>query len=402
MNKCVTFTPKKAFLFCTMLMLPVSIPAHAIDFVHPGVLDSKKQFSFVKKNLNKEPWKSAYEKILLDPRASLNYQPTPWKTVECGSSNNPDRGCSDEVRDAQAAYTQAILWMLTDDTRYAKNAVSILNAWANTLTGGHTNSNGPLQASWSAELFTRAAEIMKYSYTGWSQPEKDKITTMFSKQYLPDIKKMFSGSYACYNHNWHASGIEAMMNISVFNKDQNLFNDATKKWKSLLPAYIYLKSDGTRPKNTTWCTKNDSQIAAFWNYPVSYVEGLSQESCRDFEHTAYGVAALINAAETAHIQGVDLYNDKTTNAAERLKKAMELHSKYQNNLSPNVNLCKSYNGIKLNTKGTFEIGYNQYAVLQGDNLPETKYFLEKTRPTVGHFHYLWETMTHGLIGNSEQ
>jgi len=383
-------------------LLSVSALSSAIDFVHPGVLDSKKQFKFVKENLNKEPWKSAYEKILQDPRASVDYKATPWSTVECGASNDPlNHGCTDEVRDAQAAYTQAILWMLTDNEVYAKNSIGIINAWANTLTGGHLNSNAPLQAAWSAELFTRAAEIMKYTYTGWSQTEKDKVTIMFKQQYLPDIKKMFSGSYACYNHNWHASGIEGMLNIAVFNKDVDLFNDSLSKWRSLLPAYVYVESDGNRPKNTSWCSRNDAQIKPFWNNPVKYVDGLTQESCRDFEHTAYGLAALINAAETAHIQGVDLYNDQPTKASERLKKAMELHSKYQNNTSTNLpKLCEAYDGIKLTTKGTFEIGYNQYAVRENNKLPETQLFLDRTRPTVGYFHYIWETMTHGLIGNS--
>lgn len=127
----------------------------------------------------------------------MDYKPTPWKTVECGSSSNPNFGCSDETRDASAAYTQAILWQLTGNTQYAESTRKILNAWAETLEGGHTNSNGPLQAAWSAETFTRAAEILKYTYSDWSQDEKNKVTQMFATQYLPDINKMFEGDYGC-------------------------------------------------------------------------------------------------------------------------------------------------------------------------------------------------------------
>lgn len=141
-----------------------------------------------------------------------------------------------------------------------------------------------------------------------------------------------------------------MLNIGIFNKSPDIFNDAISKWKRLLPAYIYLQSDGPVPVNSPWCSKPASQR---WNNPMSFIDGLSQESCRDFEHTAYGVAALINVAETASIQGIDLYNDKETKAAERLQKTMELHAKYQNNDSGLPQLCKGYEGIKLNTIGTF-------------------------------------------------
>lgn len=386
------------YIFIYFVLTPFICGAAENSFNHPGIFVSLKQLQYVKDNLSREPWKSAYEKVLQDPLADKNYKPTPWRTVECGSFSNPNKGCTDEVRDAQAAYTQALLWRLSGETVYAENVRNILNAWANTLTGGHTNSNGPLQASWSAEMFTRAAEIVKYTYTGWSQPEKDKVTQLFAKQYYPDISRMFTGNYACYNKNWHASAIEAMLNIAVFNKNNNWFNDAIKKWRSLVPSYIYLSSDGSRPKNASWCSRNNSQINAHWNNPQNYVDGLTQESCRDFEHTAYGLAAIINAAETAGLQGVDLYHDKASHAQERITKAMELHSAYQT-AALSDKLCQKYDGYKLNTKGTFEVGFNQYSVRQGLYLPHTSAFLVRTRPTKGHFHYLWETLTHGLVGD---
>ncbi len=382
------------YFFIFFILTPIFCGAAEKSFNHPGVFVSLKQLQYVKNNLYREPWKSAYKKVLQDPLADKHYEPTPWSTVECGSASNPNNGCTDEVRDAQAAYTQALLWRLSGETVYAENVRKILNAWANTLTGGHTNSNGPLQASWSAALFTRAAEIVKYTYTGWPQSEKDKVTKLFAEQYYPDISRMFSGNYACYNKNWHASAIEAMLNIAVFNKNTTWFNDAIEKWRSLVPSYIYLSSDGSRPKNASWCSRNNSQINAHWNNPKSYVEGLTQESCRDFEHTAYGLAAIINTAETARLQGVNLYQ----NAQMRIIKAMELHSAYQT-ASLSGKLCQNYNGYKLNTKGTFEVGFNQYSVRQGLDLPQTSEFLVRTRPTKGHFHYLWETLTHGLVGD---
>ena len=52
------------------------------------------------------------------------------------------------------------------------------------------------------------------------------------------------------------------------------------------------------------------------------VNGVSQETCRDFGHTAYGLASTFNVAETALIQGVDLY----TPNLKRLHSALEFHT----------------------------------------------------------------------------
>lgn len=57
-------------ILCILASVAVSHRAIAsMDMVHPGILETKAQFRFVKNNLNSEPWKSAYEKILKDPRA---------------------------------------------------------------------------------------------------------------------------------------------------------------------------------------------------------------------------------------------------------------------------------------------------------------------------------------------
>ena len=385
---------------CFLLFWLLACPLFAQTLTHPGVLVSDQELHFVRTHIDQEPWKSALAQTVASKYAALDYQPHPRGTVECGPYSKPDFGCSDEINDATAAYTQALLWRYTGNKRYATNAVGILNAWADTLKGGHTNANGPLQASWAAELFTRAAELMKYDAPDWKQTEKDKVTAMFRHQYLPDIQRMFVGSYACNNGNWHASAIDAMLDIAVFDKDDKLFNQATGKWRELVPSYLYLKSDGAHPRTTSWCSRNDKQIAQRWGYPSTWSDGLAQETCRDLEHTAYGLAAIINAAETARINGVDLYAAEK----ERIAAAMEFHARFQNGGSvPALSCGADQHGVQIKggLLGTLEVGYNEYAVRQGMDLPQTKRFLQNERPQPGRFHYRWETLTHGLIGNAD-
>jgi hypothetical protein len=49
---------------------------------------------------------------------------------------------------------------------------------------------------------------------------------------------------------------------------------------------------------------------------------VSQETCRDFGHVAYGLASTFNVAETALIQGVDLFSPNL----KRLHSALEFHT----------------------------------------------------------------------------
>lgn len=38
-------------------------------------------------------------------------------------------------------------------------------------------------------------------------------------------------------------------------------------------------------------------------------DGVCQETCRDFGHMQMGMASAMNTAETAHVQGVDLWGE---------------------------------------------------------------------------------------------
>lgn len=363
---------------------------------HPGILVSKAQLQFVKARRGLHPWREALQQAKDSQWANKEYQPRPWHTVECGSYSNPNLGCSDETNDSAAAYTQALLWSYTGETVYAENVRRILNAWANTLVGGHTNSNAPLQAAWSATQFSRAFEIIKYSYDGWPADEQNKVVAMLVNQYRPTLSRMFiagAGSN-CHNKNWHASAVEALLNIGIVTDNRQWMDEAIARWRSLVPAYIYLKSDGTRPADATWCKRSNSQIITHWHSPKGFVEGLSQETCRDLAHTAMGLAAIVNVAETARLQGIDLYGEQQ----QRIVQAVELHSRHQNQ-NATTPLCGE--PLKANTNGTFEIAYNHYAVRKGMAMPETQTFLAKNRPQPGGFHLRWETLTHGLTGPIE-
>lgn len=126
-------------------------PAHS-GFVHPGVLLGISQLDRIRTKVNAgvEPWRSAYAQMSTSEYAALDRTATPWQIVECGSNSNPNLGCSDEREDALAAYTDALMWYITGDHRYADKAIELMDAWATTLQG-HANSNAPLQTLTNAD-----------------------------------------------------------------------------------------------------------------------------------------------------------------------------------------------------------------------------------------------------------
>jgi hypothetical protein len=119
------------------------------------------------------------------------------------------------------------------------------------------------------------------------------------------------------------------------------------------------------------------------------VDGLLQETVRDSQHANMGLSAMVNAAETARQQGVDLYAEQ----GQRIMAALEFQAQFlePNNapLPPNVTL---------NKHPTWEIAYNHFHDRLGHELPKMKAVLPMNRPTGVNHHMVWETLTHGAVG----
>ena len=364
--------------------LPAGTEKSAAGFYHPGVLVNRAQLDFIKAKVaaGAEPWKSAFEAAKADAGGSLIYVAKPWKTCECGPYSKPDLGCKDEQHDSEAAYTQALLWYISGNKTYAQNAINIMDAWANTLTGGHKFANGPVQAAWCGEQWPRAAEIIRYTYTNWPAADVVKFQAMLATQYVPSLT---NGS--CENGNKELSMSEALINIGVFNDDRKIFDEGVKMWRGRTPAYIYLTTDGPTPLKAPGC--DDLPIWSNKGLTTPFVDGLLQESVRDSQHPALAFAAIVNAAETARQQGLDLYAEE----GKRIMAAMEFQAQYlpPNNAKPPAN-------VSFNLHPTWEIAYNHFHNRLGVSLPKMAAVLPGNRPTGVNHDMAWETLTHAEVG----
>jgi len=355
-------------------------------FTHPGVLVSRAQLDFVRAEVQAgaQPWKAAYDQMHASKYASLSRTPKPRAVVECGSYSNPNYGCTDEREDALAAYTLALEWFITRDSRYAAKAIQIMDAWSGTITD-HTNSNAPLQTAWSASSWPRAAEIIRYTYTGWPSDKVNRFGTMLRNVYLP---KVVNGSNS--NGNWELSMTEAGIGIAVFLDDRTVYDKAVTKFRGRVPAYIYLASDGALPRTAPGSGLDTSaEIVNYWQGQTTFVDGLTQETCRDFTHTGYGLSAISHVAETSRIQGQDLYPE----VADRLRHALGFQAKYELGAAVPSWLCGG--ALDKGLGPVTEVGFNALHSRLGYGMDNTQKLTEQQRPAgTNNLFTAWETLTH--------
>ena len=356
-------------------------------FVHPGVDVSRSQLDFARTEVlaGAQPWKGAYDQMMASSYASLSRTPKPRAVVECGSYSNPNYGCTDEREDAIAAYTDALAWYITKDARYAQKAIEIMDAWSATITS-HTNSNAPLQTGWAGSSWPKAAEIIKYTYTGtWTNSAR--FSTMLRNVYLPEI---INGSNS--NGNWELTMMDAAVGISVFLEDKTSYDKAMALFRTRTAAYIYLASDGSVPKTVPSQNLNTTaKIVSYWQGQSTFVTGLTQETCRDFVHTGYGLSSISHVAETSRIQGTDLYG---TDVGERLRQALGFQAKYQLGTAVPSWLCGG--SLTLGLGPVTEVGYNALHNRLGIAMTNTQTLTLNNRPAGSNNLFVaWETLTHG-------
>jgi hypothetical protein len=364
-----------------------AMPSAPAVFAHPGVLVSRAQLDFIRTQVKAgaQPWTDAYNQMMASSYASLNRTPTPYATVECGPYSNPNIGCTNERQDAIAAYTDALAWYITQDARYAQKAIALMDAWSGTLKS-HTNSNAPLQTGWAGSSWPRAAEIIRYTYTGWSAASITNFSNMLRNVYLPEI---INGSNS--NGNWELVMMEAAVGISVFLDDKTDYDKAMTKYLGRVPAYVYLTTDGSYPKAAPGSGLNTkAQIVSYWQGQSTFVNGLTQETCRDFVHTGYGIASIADVAETSRIQGTDLY---TGDIGTRLRYALGFQSQYELGAAVPSWLCGG--SVNKGLGPVTEVGFNAMSTRLGNVMTNTQTLTQNDRPEGTNALFVaWQTLTH--------
>jgi len=341
-------------------------------FTHPGIMHSRAELDFVKAKVaeGEEPWKSAWEELRGHDISGLDWNPSPVADVVRGPYNRPDIGGTNLMRDGAAAYSHAIQWYVTGNQPYADKAIEILNAYAATLKsiGGH---DARLLAGMAGITFTNAAEIVRHTNAGWSEPDQKRFERLLREVFYAVIKDF----YPTANGNWDAAMIQTMLAMGVFLDDREMFQRAVD---------YYMKGDG------------NGAIRKYFN-----AFGECQESGRDQAHTQMGLGYLGCAAEIAWKQGEDLYGAYDN----RLALGFEYTAKYNLGHEVPYEPFRSHEGgyyypkISNDSRGRFssiyERVYHHYHDRMGLEMPFTAQVIEKIRPERWRSsHASWGTLMH--------
>nr|WP_315247274.1 LamG-like jellyroll fold domain-containing protein [uncultured Flavobacterium sp.] len=256
-------------------------------FVHPGIPFTQSDLDQLKVNITQEPWLSAYNAFKNDSRSKLDYwMRGPFASVSRAPNLNNDQWKSDMV----AIHNLAFMWWFTRDEAYAKKATDMLDAWAvtNTSWGGNENM---LDIGDYAQYWATGAEILRYTYPGWTQANTEHVEKYFSEV-------LFPASWVPYplrDQNKGAIQLKIALGASIFCNDATRFNQAVE---------VYRMDAGGGMRN-------------------SLPNGEVGDTGRD-DHWRVQAAALAWGAEVAYKQNVDMFSELDN----RVLAIGELYHKY--------------------------------------------------------------------------
>jgi hypothetical protein len=293
-------------LALAVVLLTSGCGVHAAPYVHPGIHHTKQQLDTMKGLIDVEPHRTGWKQLLAWKGSSLTYQARPFAVVERGAYLQPNIGGYELMDDGNAAYSHALQWYITGKEEHAKKSVEILNAWVNKCTK-ITGADDELLAGITGSRYVNAAEILRYSYPGWSQADVTKFSDWLSKVFWPLVKDGGSDQ-----NNWDSACIATGISIGAFQDDDAKFTHALNRLKKHIPAYIM-------------------------------TSGQTRETCRDSDHSQMGLGWILDAAVIAYNQGQDMLAANEN----RISKGMEY-------------VAMGFLGIKVTTNGC-EAKYRTYA-----------------------------------------
>ncbi|MGG1555351.1 S-layer homology domain-containing protein [Paenibacillus ferrarius] len=272
-------------------------------FNHPGILLTMNDLDSMKAHVlaKEEPWYSDYQRMLNSVSygvASSDYQTTVFANVGRGGAPSDSGNIGYFEKGGNAAYFNALQWVITGDRQYADKAVDIVTQWANTLKviDGRDRILG---AGINAYKLASAAEIMKHyngGYSGYSDADFKALQDMMINVVYPVIQDAAVPMLA--NGNWDLAALVSMMAIGVLCENTEIFDRAMFFYQDI---------------------HTNGSIFAYVNDA-----GQTMETGRDQAHAMLALGYMSEIALIAKSQQEDLYSLYNN----RLAKAFEYLAKY--------------------------------------------------------------------------
>jgi parallel beta-helix repeat protein len=328
----------------TLFAVGISSKISAQKFIHPGINQSSADMAHMKQLILKseQPWKSAFDRLknLAD---TSSFTIKPHAHVLRGPYGKPNIGGEDLSKSASMVYNYALLWYITNEKKYANKAIDVLNAWSPVLWDFDYN-DAKLLAAWTGHLLCNAAEILRYTNSGWQQKDIDSFGKMLMRVYYPLMRFYYPQA----NGNWDGAIIHSIMAIAIFMDNRKMFDNA-------IDHFLRAPVNGSILK-------------------YIYPDGQCQESTRDQGHVQLGLGEFAGAAQVAFTQGVDLFSI----ANNRIALGYEYTARFVLGEQPHSHDAISERARVV--RDDYEYVYRHYAAT-GVNIPYTKRAADSVRPT---------------------
>ena len=340
----------KKNILIRIILLMIAVNSLHAQLVHPGVSHTKSDLERMKHMVDAEmePWISSFNSLKADGKSSYNYNVNGDTSItEIDGSNGGF------LNDCYAAYYNALMWYITEDSRHAEKSIEIFNSWVNlTSVTGIPLSQG--RGPWK---LLEGAEIIKHTYTGWSTADQQAFSDMlvypgYSTTSVPSGNTSFYWGIYQGDSGRHGNqglfAMRSMMAMGIFLDNEIMYDRALRYIQGLphriddLPYPSGPSINGTT--NISGCdyfeeyTRSGDGTAIpdyGYNEVMSnyiYENGQSQESSRDQAHALGGVSIISCITEIAWSQGDDLYG----HLDNRLLLGLEFYYRY------NLSFIKSF------------------------------------------------------------
>lgn len=249
----------------------------AQHFIHPGIDQNSKDLEQMKKLVlsGTQPYKGAFDR--LKAIADSGFIVKSHTHVLRGPYGRPNIGGDDLSRSANMAYNYALVWYITNEKKYADKAIGIINTWSPVLW--HLDYNdAKLLAGWTGHIICNAAEILKYTSSGWQQKDIDRFNEMLMTIYYPLMRYYYPQA----NGNWDGAIIHSVLAIAIFTDNSKMFDNAVDH-------FLHAPVNGSL-------------------FKYIFPSGQCQETMRDQAHVQLGLGEFAGAAQVAYTQGVDLFS----------------------------------------------------------------------------------------------
>lgn len=293
-------------------------------FKHPALGFTLEQLEYARQQVRAdvEPYKTYYNTLatVCCNYANINLQPTNRDATKVDTPNTPNfnngTGQTRLINDSQGALTQSLLYYMTGQNEYRRNAMRILRTWSNMNPNGYAYfADAHIHTGVPLFRMLLAAEIMRYTPADATYAAYPLAWTATDTQKLKDnlidpMERTFFASNERFM-NQHVYSIVGRLAGAIFTDNRARY-DETVEWLTvnasstrpdinggILPLIPLIDTDN--PLNTV-------------GYPFYQI----QEMMRDQAHGGDNVDNLIGLLRLVTSQGtkVDPYSGKPSSAGD--------------------------------------------------------------------------------------